>query len=78
VIEATGSDEWHLHLGRDDVAEQRAGAARSGSSTQSIVFGYGFSDHGSTVRTEDAPLGRQQERPGGRGDVVEAMAVSGS
>lgn len=43
-----------------EVAE-RAGARRF--VTQSIVFGYGYTDHGSTILDEDAPFGRPAGGP---------------
>jgi nucleoside-diphosphate-sugar epimerase len=41
--------------------------------TQSIIFGYGFGDHGDRVLTEDDPFGRPT---GGRNDDVLAALVS--
>jgi nucleoside-diphosphate-sugar epimerase len=40
--------------------------------TQSIVFGYGYRDHGDTVLTEDSPFGETDGRP--FDDAVAAMA----
>lgn len=40
--------------------------------TQSIVFGYGFSDHGDRLITETDPFG--QPTPGPIGDVIAALA----
>jgi nucleoside-diphosphate-sugar epimerase len=50
---------------------QQAGATRF--VTQSMVFGYGFRDHGSTVLTEESPFGQRQ---GTRSDAAIGAMVS--
>jgi nucleoside-diphosphate-sugar epimerase len=51
-----GTDELRTR-GTDRLLEVAAETGATRFVTQSIVFGYGYADHGDTVLTEDAPFG---------------------